>query len=255
MMFNAAYWDERFQKHGHTGHADPFLYSFDQTARHYAIESILQQIPSNINYPVLDFGCGSGDFLELLNRYYPEVVGYDISAKAIENLVQQYKQPSIKVSLNFNEVKAKAPYQLILSVTVLATLNNTELAIEVQQLAQTLNEGGYFLCLESFTNDERNQLLHEDKATESQWLKCISSNHLKVKQSYTFYNPVLYPSKSWLKYKYHPILNLLKPLRHKAWVKKIYLQKALQLIHQEKDVINIPSSHFKITLLQKQTLN
>ncbi len=253
MMFDAAYWDERFQNHGHTGHADPFVYSFDQTARYYAVESILQQIPSNSNYPALDFGCGSGDFLGLLNRYYPKVVGYDISTKAIESLTQQYKQASIKVSGNFNEVKVTAPYQFILSVTVLQVLSNSELSQKLQQLSEMLNDGGYFLCLEFFSNDERNRLLNEDKATETHWHKCLSANHLKVKQSYTFYNPVLHPCKSWLRYKRHPILNLLKPIRHKTWVKKLYLQKALELIHQEKDVINISGSPFKITLLQKQT--
>ena len=254
-MFDKAYWNERAEKYGHTGHGEPFYYCFDQQARLYAIEGLIRQL-SISKEMALDFGCGSGDFTALLTRHFNTVYAYDISEMMIRKVRTRFPQASVMVSDKLEEVMADRRFDLLLSVTVLQTFNVYELDQALSVLAAHLSEKGVFVAMEFFTSQEFNRQLNETKATDEEWRKLLTKYGLKITSVRGFINPHLAPSKSWDSYNNNLFLKSLKPFKHFAFAQAQFIRSARKILNHYKDASPETGGplHF-YTIQKEQTCN
>jgi cyclopropane fatty-acyl-phospholipid synthase-like methyltransferase len=251
-MFTREYWEKRVSKHGHTGHGEAFLYCFDQEARKFAVKELLQHIHFKKKDKALDFGCGTGDFLNILNSWFKTVDGYDISYNVINKARKNLKhQDAITLTNDISEIEQSAPYDFILTVTVLQSLTKNELVEACKLLFNALDDNGYIVCMEFFTNEVRNTQTHENKATANEWLEILKSNQIEIISLHSFYNPVLYPSNSLKLYNNKRFLKLLKPLKRFRITQKILSHVAKKIIAKHNDVLEKQKTPFKIQILQK----
>jgi 2-polyprenyl-3-methyl-5-hydroxy-6-metoxy-1,4-benzoquinol methylase len=130
-MFNKEYWNIKAQTNGHTGHAEPFYYCFDQQARLFAIDEIIKKSSSEKG-SVLDFGCGSGDFIGILNKYYKTIYAFDISEEVVKLAKKRFNESNVIISDNYNQIISYKPVDLILTVTVLQSIKKQELDATIQ---------------------------------------------------------------------------------------------------------------------------
>lgn len=251
-MFTKQYWNERAQQHGHTGHSEPFYYCFDQEARRFAIHEIINALPFQQKEKALDFGCGSGDFIQLLMQNFKSVSAYDFSESVLKIAKRRFTgNTPVFLSHHFNEIENEGTYDLILSVTVLQYLNKAALDTTLQKLASQLNKGAYLISLDAFSTAALNKEHHTDKATVQEWQDAVKTCSLTQTAEFCFYNPVLYPSPSWKIYNNNLLLKCLKPFKHLKVVKAVFSNKARQIIYSQKDILHDQNSIFKIYILQK----
>jgi 2-polyprenyl-3-methyl-5-hydroxy-6-metoxy-1,4-benzoquinol methylase len=109
---SAKFWQDRFAAYGHTGWWDPRIYAFDQQCRLGVFGQWLDDRPFS-GQLALDFGAGTGDFSRLLVHRGWQVVSYD---KYIRPKFQHRKS---QTASSAEVVAASAPYDLIVSITVL----------------------------------------------------------------------------------------------------------------------------------------
>lgn len=252
-MFTKEYWNKRTLKYGHTGHSEPFLYCFDQEARKFAVGELLKNISFKKTASALDFGCGTGDFLELLNNKFVNVLGYDISDQVLEKAKQAHRQAAgLAFTNSAATLKEKMPYDLILTVTVLQSLDKNELKDTMEQFCSLLSHDGYILNMEFFSTEERNNDFKEDRVTIKEWSEIVENSGLTIVSQHSFYNPILAPAVSWKKYNTGLFLNVLKLFKRWHRVQVYFSKTARQIIYKEKDVLAIENSTFKIYILQKK---
>jgi SAM-dependent methyltransferase len=251
-MFAKEYWDVRAERYGHTGHSEPFLYCFDQEARKFAIDQVIRQTPFRKRQRALDFGCGSGDFLPLLKNNFGYVLGYDISGKVLEKAKRNFKGTAALTD-DLDMVKEKGPYDLILTVTVLQGIENEEIGGAMKRLFSLLSDDGFVVSMEFFSKEGENTDSGETRLTQSGWKEILKANGLRVVFCRSFYNPVIFPSVSWKKYKANLPLKILRPFKHLSFVKSYFSWKARQIIYKERDILAPENSTFKIYILQKET--
>jgi SAM-dependent methyltransferase len=249
-MFTSDYWDKRVEKNGHTGHSEPFYYCFDQQARIYAIESLLNSFKTNLT-SVLDFGCGSGDFLELLSNYSKKVYGFDPSKKVVALAQKKHQGKEIIITSQLNDCILTSGFNCILTVTVLQSLSLPELTETLPKLLSLLSNEGKLICMEFFVSDDYQLQNNELKTSERDWKNLLEKNKIDIKSKSGFYNPHLFPSKSWKLYNSSFTALLLKPFKKFSFAQKSLTKRAKKLIWQEKDVYPFPSSSFKIYVLEK----
>ena len=251
-MFTKQYWNERALKHGHTGHSEPFYYCFDQEARRFAIGEIISSLPFQQKENALDFGCGSGDFIGLLLQDFKTVSGYDFSESVLRLAKQRHtSHAAVFLSHHFNDIENKGPYDLILSVTVLQYLNKQQLEKTLGALYANLNKTGYLVSLDTFSTPEINNEHGTDKATVQEWEHAVKTCGFTTTAAFHFYNPVLFPSRSWKMYNDNLFLKCLRPFKRLKAVQAIFSNKARQIIYSQKDILHDQNSIFKIYILQK----
>lgn len=250
-MFDKSYWNERAEKYGHTGHAEPFYYCFDQQARLQAVETLIQQ--ANIHKEqALDFGCGSGDFTDLLNRHFKTVYAYDISDVMIRQVKKRFPQPGVIASDRLEEVLADRRFDLLLSVTVLQTFSTQELDQTLSLLAAHLSEKGVFIAMEFFTTEALNLQLGETKATAEEWRGLLTKHGLKIEALPGFINPHLAPSKSWNSYNNNLFLKSLKPFKRFAFAQAQFIRSAKKILNHHKDTLPETGSPLHFYTIQKE---
>jgi SAM-dependent methyltransferase len=224
-MFTVDYWNERAKKFGHTGHSEPFYYCFDQQARLYGVDEIIKKLDSKKN-TALDFGCGSGDFIELLTHYYKTIYGYDTSEIVLKQTRQRFEKKPIVLLDDLNTAVTEKKFDLILTVTVLQSLTYNELEKTLSLLSQLLSEGGVIVSMEFFVSKEHNLRTNETRTTKEEWLNLLAKNNLKIDSSRRFYGPVDFPSKSWLLYKKNVFLKLLRLFKNLSFIQKYFIKLA-----------------------------
>jgi ubiquinone/menaquinone biosynthesis C-methylase UbiE len=250
-MFTKEYWENRVLKHGHTGHGDPFFYSFDQEARKFAIEEILRELGFQKKASALDFGCGSGDFLELLATHFKQVTGYDISENVLKIAAERYKGQA-KISLtNAIQKPGEQTFDLILTVTVLQTMNPKELTQHLAMLRNKLSKNGYLVCMEFFTTEAWNQRLKEDKSTLKDWFILLKEHRLNLIAEKDFYDPTGAHAFSYQSYRRNPLVIGLKVFKHFKFAHKLWSKQARKIIRNKKDIFGDQNGIFKIYILQK----
>lgn len=250
-MFDKAYWNERAEKYGHTGHAEPFYYCFDQQARLHAIETLIAQaaIPKE---QALDFGCGSGDFVALLQNHFNTVCAYDISDVMIRQVRRRFPQSTVLASDVLNDLLANRRFDLILSVTVLQTFHVQELDQALAVLAAHLSEQGLFIAMEFFTTAALNRQLSETKATSEEWHELLKKHGLKIITTPGFINPHLVPSKSWDSYNNNLFLKSLKPFKRTAFAQAQFIRSAKKILNHYKDTLPETESPLHFYTIQKE---
>ena len=250
-MFEKEYWNIKAQTHGHTGHAEPFYYCFDQQARLFAIDELIKNSNSK-KETALDFGCGSGDFIDILNKHYKTIYAFDISEVVVKLAKKNFNESKITISDNFNQISSNKPFDLILTVTVLQTIKKEELESTIQTLKELLSENGSLICMEFFRNEELTGEENQMKATINEWKNILASNKLKIISEHNFYNPIIEPTKSWYYYNTKLYLKILKLFKYTNFAQTKFAQVSKKIIAQHKDVILNKETAFKIYTIQKE---
>lgn len=248
-MFTKEYWNERAQKYGHTGYADPYYYCFDQQARLYAIKQLIKPILSKGN--ALDFGCGSGDFVELLSSYFKITHGFDISDTVINQAKKRFNGSNIILMTDVAQLKPIPTFDLILTVTVLQTLNKNELNEKLNLFSKLLNTKGQIISMEFFSTEEHNFKTGENRITEKAWNLALSEYQLKPVSTTTFYSPEEFPTTSWLIYKNNIFLRVLRLFKRYSWARYCLSEISKKLIIRYNDVTNVKNSMYKIYIIEK----
>ncbi|MES2514953.1 MAG: methyltransferase domain-containing protein [Bacteroidota bacterium] len=250
-MFTKEYWNKRAQTYGHTGHAEPFYYCFDQQARLYAVNEVLESLPITKN-TVLDFGCGAGDFIDILKPHFEKIYAFDISEVVVAYAKQRFDQPNIVISSDYNELIYDPALDLILTVTVLQSLTKEDLESIVKTLNASLSETGVLLCMEFFREADIRGNENELKATTNEWKNILAQNKLKIIREINFYNPVTQPTKSWYSYNTNLYLKIIKLFKKSGFAQAKFTEVAKKLIKKHKDVLLEKQSAFKIYHIQKE---
>lgn len=249
-MLSKDFWNDRAIRHGHTGHSEPFLYTFDQEARKFAVERIVSHLFTENKDKALDFGCGSGDFVRILKETFSFVVGYDFAEKVVE-IARRDSDPRVKFTSEIKDLRENSVYDLILSVTVLQDLEEGELSSAVKELSLVLASNGYIIAVEFFVTEEWKSLNKENRVTNAKWMEILERNGITVVSKHSFYNPIEAPSASWNEYNRNFFLRFVRLFRYTAFARKIFLRKAREIIQKHRDVLGVENNTYYIYVLQK----
>lgn len=117
------FWEQRFSNNGHNGFTDPVLYSIDQSNRLKEIDKVLENTQQANGRVAIDFGCGDGDFTELLIRHGYKVYGIEISKNALIHCQKRFERNFFPLTSNeFINYSDSLQANIILSVTTLQHL-------------------------------------------------------------------------------------------------------------------------------------
>jgi len=117
------FWEQRFSFHGHNGFTDPVLYSVDQSNRLKEIDKVLENTQHASERVAIDFGCGDGDFTELLIRHGYKVYGIEISKNALLHCKKRFRRNFYPLTCDeFINYSESLQASIILSVTTLQHL-------------------------------------------------------------------------------------------------------------------------------------
>lgn len=189
---NSEFWDERFEQIGNTGYRNQIIYKYDQSLRLKVIDKIVHRFQGAIeNKSILDVGCGTGDFSILFAKKGANVIGIDITKKAIEKARIKAKGLSCIYYINsINDVDFKPQsFDVISSITVLQHIPDDHILKSIKKLVSCLKNGGYIYILETAPSN-----VDRDKAkleflytrTDSEWIRMFESLEVKLvhKQCY-----------------------------------------------------------------------
>lgn len=132
------FYNSRFQ----AGYMQDFSDLYE-SCRLIAVQEIFKQVSRGFNpTTALDYGCGEGRYIELLNKFFPEtsIYGCDISDTALQ--IAQTKYPSGKYIYMSDETVdlADNSFDLIISIEVLEHVGNVEKSI--QEIGRLLKPQG-----------------------------------------------------------------------------------------------------------------
>jgi SAM-dependent methyltransferase len=156
---SAEYWEARYRQHGNSGSG-----SYQHLAEFKA--EILNEFVAKHNISsVLEFGCGDGNQLTLAK--YPEYVGLDVSATAIQMCIDLFKNDRSKSFYLYN-TKAFQDHaglfkaDLALSLDVLFHLVEPEIfELYLRQLFESSRK--YVIIYASDFNHEGEQIYQHDR--------------------------------------------------------------------------------------------
>lgn len=206
-MSNKKFWNNKVRKCGHTGWTDNFIYAYDQQARLIAIEKILNSL--NFKKEVaLDFGTGSGDFANLLSKYFKKVVAFDSSDAVIKVAKQRYKKAKNIRFFHENNIEkigiSNSTVDIILSVTVLDhIMSDSELVKVLKHLREILRENGIIIALEYALDYKKSKTAHQRFMKLEEWRSRFLNCGFYLHKYYGFYHPVESPCESYLSYRSH----------------------------------------------------
>ena len=230
---NAGYWNERTKKHKHTGFSDPATYYYDQKLRKKIILSVLNELKLDLkNKLVLDYGCGTGDFSQLLSERCKNVLGFDISEEVIKIAKEKNLTSTIRFTTDNKELSDNQ-FSLILAITVLQHLNNEQFNSTISTLSQTQKSGDLFITLDSICHpdfpDVKENIEFFPQTNES-YTNAFIKNKYELIKSYNYLN--FRTSSNFQKFRNNFFIKLLNklaiqnvPLANKL-LKKIALKKS-----------------------------
>ena len=197
------FWDDRARQFGHTGWSDPFIYNFDQTARLQSLSSILAGT-SLQTHLALDFGCGTGDFANMLAGHFDRVIGFDISPEVARLAEKRSRRRNVQFVAGPGIEALQLPdhsLDLVISVTVLQHILEPAVLLKtLRAIAGKLKPGGVFVCLESTPLQESQPSAYVFFRTKDQWESSFKAAGLPVECRYGFYHPTDAPSASFTRY-------------------------------------------------------
>lgn len=211
MIDTNSYWQGRADKYGHTGWSDHSTYYYDQNLRIKAIKSLVDELRFAPKI-ALDYGCGTGEFTEVLSERCFGVLGVDIAKVVIKKAGALNSNPNVKFSLHDEDV-FNTKYGLILCVTVLQhVVDDTQLLELVTKFRKSMTPCSQLVLLESFSSDDEEEGSYIKLRRYDDFLKIFEGLGFKLKSVSNFYHPVLFPTKSFVKYKSNFIVRVLNKL-------------------------------------------
>ncbi len=202
---NKEFWELRARKYKTTGYIDYSIAFFDQLMRLKVVERLVRQYADfNIkSASMLDFGCGSGDFIVYFSDKVKNIVGYDISDEILKVARERCKNLS-NVSFENDLSKVKGKFDIVLSITVLQhILDDDELKESLRKIGDLCNKGTIFLVLESVKSDNsaNMQILDYLAFRKAEYYKSILEDvGFKVLSVKNFYNPYFLKTSSYKRY-------------------------------------------------------
>lgn len=200
------FWEERLSKFGHTGWSDATTYFYDQRLRLKAIERALSEYVKNANSYALDYGCGIGDFAQLLSNKFDHVLAYDVSDKIIEYARLKNRASNITWTsdslLNDGDGYCHGDhYDFVLSITVLQHITNEEEFHKlIDYLSKTLSKNGSLLVLETLSEFSETSGYSKHRSLE-QLTNDFMRHGLKLCANYGFYHPLISPTATYRAYR------------------------------------------------------
>lgn len=235
-MNNEEYWDNRVENFGHTGWNDMYIYAYDQKARLKAIKEILDLY--NVNGIALDYGCGVGDFSQLLSSYCNRVIGVDISENVI-NIAKQksYEHKNIEYFSDVDKMNIEEKsIDIITCITVLQHITDKDyLKNKLEYFHRILKEDGLIVILEaSPMKVSDNQLSSYQVVREfDEWINLFKCSKFELINYYSMYNPNLLECKSYVQYINNFFVRSMRILRfHK--ISKSICRSILNYISEKK---------------------
>lgn len=191
------------RNNGTTGYGDKSIAFFDQLMRIKCIEKIVCQYYEGSNKTMLDFGCGTGDFLHYFSPRCRLLVGYDPSNEILE--IAQIKCKNLSNVLLVNSLdNILDKFDIILSITVLQhILSDSELLKTLTFMSNISNNNGILIALESTKCDSFNlaQPSHVNARSMADWLSFFDKCGWELLSIKSFYNPFYLKTKSYIKYR------------------------------------------------------
>lgn len=158
------YWENRYQRDGTSGSG-----SYNRLAS-FKADTINTFIVEHQVQSVIEFGCGDGNQLSLMN--YPSYIGLDVSLKAIEICKMRFKEVASKSfflyhSLAFQDNAHIFKVQLSLSLDVIYHL--TETNIYTQYMTHLFDSADRYVIIYS-SNYDAPQTNHVRHHNFSDWV-------------------------------------------------------------------------------------
>jgi SAM-dependent methyltransferase len=124
------------------------LVTFDKLQQRRDLARHLAQAGLSRGAKVLDFGCGTGLFARVFLRRGLEYWGYDIDPRLLQYARRLY--PRARFTSSREQLKAQAPFDLILANCCFHHIDEQTLTQELKGLAGLLAPNGVFLLLDLF---------------------------------------------------------------------------------------------------------
>lgn len=201
---NESLWDSLARKYGTTGFTDYSIAFFDQLMRLKCIEQILGEHgnPDRRNSVLLDFGCGTGDFLAYFSDNFKNVIGYDVSDEVLSIASCRLRRFSnIELLRSIENLDAKC--DVVLSITVLQhILNDNELRDALRKISSLCKSGALLVAMESVstTSIPVSHPPHVMARSLEFWVDSFRECGFAVVAIRSFYNPYLLVTPSYTKY-------------------------------------------------------
>lgn len=184
------YWDARANEIGHTGWNSPF-YKLDQFSRlthvRRVIGRILAQTNSKHSFKFLDFGCGTGDFSQMMQSLGGSGIGVDISP-AIVTMARNKNLSGVEFKTDLPSGKEVGGFDIILAVTVFQHILDDENLLKVlDKLKHLCNEKAHIIIIEkvdvktNFANAASSEYLRA--RCKEDWDQIINKAGLKIKKT------------------------------------------------------------------------
>jgi len=240
------FWTERYKTLGHTGWKNPVIYAYDQLERLAIISEQVEKLELK-PLTALDFGCGTGDFSQLLLDKGFSVLGYD-----------PYVEPEI-IHPNFRYIRSRdeldniSKVELILSVTVLDHfLEDQHFKDELLFLRTKISANGFLILLE-YISDEVTDVSSEYQAyrIKEQWQEHLTLAGWHISTLEPVPRPTTAPSAGFNSYRSHFWVRFLEKLHRYPFVRPLtwyLLQKQARISFARFGLGKVASSSLKIAV-------
>lgn len=193
MQSTEDYWDARANEIGHTGWNSPF-YKLDQFSRlthvRRVIGGILAQTNSGHSFKFLDFGCGTGDFSQMMQSLGGTGIGVDISP-AIVTIAENKNLSGVEFKTDLPSGEEVGGFDIILAVTVFQHILDDENLLKVfDKLKRLCNEKAHIIIIEkvdvktNFANAASSEYLRA--RSKEDWDRITNKAGLKIKKTYYY---------------------------------------------------------------------
>lgn len=216
------FWNQRTKRYGHTGWSDQAIYFYDQKIRLNTIASVLDEL--DISGTALDYGCGIGDFSNLLGQKFEKVIATDSSDEVLKRARKKYTKPNISF-VDFPKFCLNTELGLILEITVFQhILNDEDLVALLREFHKNLKPASYMLVLDSFSDNDRvNNYTHLRKSAH--FIKTVEDVGFQTVSIRNFYHPDYVPTPEFNRYRNKFITKIANRLTHyKVLMAKSFLK-------------------------------
>jgi SAM-dependent methyltransferase len=209
MNKSADFWVQRLSNYGHTGWANPAIYTFDQQERLALIEAAINESPIQRG-SAIDFGCGTGDFSQLLLSMGFNVCGYDPYVHPVISATRfAYADSFATIKLTSRSA------DFVLAVTTLDhILDEHELIDVLSKIRDYLKPAGWFYILDYALDsaDDRKRFAlnnnYESFRLLSEWQHLLGKSSFRVEDVRPVPHPLISPSLGYISYSRSPIVRI-----------------------------------------------